>query len=163
MLDMALDIGVDMVTRFGYYDTPDFWGRKYFDRYIRLPMDKEAEMCEQAGAYLSQQQSEGLTQLVDIYKDMKVHILRDVDPVQGGEDMGLLKRKLGDKKTLMGGLNMDVHVTNASREEADELIWSTLERMAPGGRFMLYPVPGLYGGCPWEKVEWLIESWKKYA
>ena len=23
--------------------------------------------------------------------------------------------------------------------------------------------PGLYGGCPWEKVEWMIESWKKYA
>ena len=75
----------------------------------------------------------------------------------------LLKRELGDKKTLMGGLNMDVLVTNANREEVDGLIRTTIERMAPGGRFMLYPVPGLYGGCPWEKVEWMIESWKKYA
>ena len=163
MLDMVLDVGVDIVTRFGYYDTPDFWGKKYFGRYIRPPMDQEAEVCEQAGAYLSQQQSKGLTQLVDIYKQMKVHILRDVDPVQGGEDMNLLKRELGDKKALMGGLNMDMLVTNAAREEVDELIRTTIERMAPGDRFILYPVPGLYAGCPWEKVEWMIESWKQYS
>jgi hypothetical protein len=50
-----------------------------------------------------------------------------------------------------------------SRQEVDDLVRSTLQCMASGGRFMLYPIPGLYGGCPWEKVEWLIESWKKYA
>ena len=80
---MVLDIGVDMVTRFGYYDTPDFWGVKYFDQFLRPLMDEEAEACEQAGAFLSQQQSMGLCVQREIYKKMKVHVLRDVDPVSG--------------------------------------------------------------------------------
>ena len=33
--------------------------------------------------------------------------------------------------------------------------------MAPGGGFVLAPIPALYAGVPWEKVLVLIEAWKK--
>ena len=163
LLHIVLDVGVDMVTRFGYYDGPNFWSIKYFDLYLRPLMDREAELCHQAGALLSQQQSEGLTQLADIYKRMKVDILRDVDPVQGREDMDLLKRELGATKTLMGGINCDVWLANASQADIDDSVRSMLERMAPGGRFILQPIPGVYAGVPWEKVDLLINAWKKCA
>ncbi len=163
LLEMVLDLGVDIVTRFGYYDTPNFWGRQYFERYLRPLMDREGELCEQAGALLSQQQSEGLTQTVDIYRQMKVHIFRDVDPVQGHEDLALLKRELGATKTIMGGINSDLLLAHASREEVDDLVRTTLELMAPGGRYIMYPIPGVYAGVPWEKVQWLLESWRRYA
>jgi hypothetical protein len=163
LLDMVLDIGVDMVTRFGYYDGTNFWGTKYFDRYLRPIMDKEAEICHQAGALLSQQQSEALTQQAEIYKNMKVDILRDVDPVQGFEDMDFLKRELGRTKTLMGGVNLDVWLANAEQAEIERNIKDTLKKMAPGGRFILYPIPGIYAGIPWNKIEMMVNAWKKYA
>ena len=100
-------------------------------------------------ALLSQQQSEGLTQQVDLYKAMKVDVFRDIDPVQGGEDMALLKRELGATKTLMGGINGDLHLANASPEEIDDDVRRTLELMAPGGGFILHVIPGVYGGVPW--------------
>jgi hypothetical protein len=162
-LARVLEIGVDMVTRFGYYDIPDFWGRKYFDRYLRPRMDAEADLVHAAGALLSQQQSEGLTQQVDIYKAMKVDVFRDIDPVQGGEDMALLKRELGATKTLMGGINGDLHLANASPEEIDDTVRRTLELMAPGGGFILHVIPGVYGGVPWPNVLRLIECWQRYA
>ena len=162
-LARVLEIGVDMVTRFGYYDIPDFWGRKYFDRYLRPRMDAEADLVHAAGALLSQQQSEGLTQQVDIYKAMKVDVFRDIDPVQGGEDMALLKRELGATKTLMGGINGDLHLANASPEEIDDYVRRTLELMAPGGGFILHVIPGVYGGVPWPNVLRLIECWQRYA
>jgi uroporphyrinogen-III decarboxylase len=163
LLDMVLDIGVDIVTRFAYYDTPDFWGIKYFERYLKDPMDKEAELCEQSGAFLSQQQSEGLTQQVEVYKKMKVHILREVDPVQGGEDLALLKRELGSTKTLMGGVNLDVWLANAEQAEIEGKIKETMDKLAPGGRFILHPIPGIYAGTPWEKIEMMVNAWKKHA
>ena len=163
LLELVLDIGVDMVTRFGYYDGPSFWGKKYFVHYLKPIMDHEAQLCEQAGTYLSQQQSEGITQLVDVYKDMKVHVLRDVDPVQGNEDMALLKQELGSSKTLMGGVNCDIMLSSASEQEIDNMVRETLELMAPGGRFILQPIPGVYSGVPWQKVEQLIQAWKKFA
>jgi hypothetical protein len=48
-LAYALEIGIDMVTRFGYYDIPD-WGRQYFDRYLRPRMDVEADLVQPRGA-----------------------------------------------------------------------------------------------------------------
>lgn len=163
LLDIVLDIGVDMVTRFGYYDTPDFWGVKHFDQFLRPLMDEEAEACQQAGALLSQQQSMGLCAQREIYKKMKVHVLRDVDPCQGREDLALLKRELGTTKTLMGGVNCDVFLVNAQRDDVDNMVRSTIELLAPGGRFILHPIPGVYAGVPWHKVLWLIESWQRYA
>jgi hypothetical protein len=151
-----------MVTRFGYYDTPDFWGVKHFDQFLRPHMDEEAEVCEQAGAFLSQQQSKGLCAQLEVYKRMKVHVLRDVDPVQGREDMARLKRELGTAKTLMGGINCDLFLTRAGPQEVDQLVHDTLELMSPGGRFILHPIPGVYAGVPWEKVLWLIDSWRRH-
>jgi len=162
LLDRVLDVGVDMVTRFGYYDTPDFWSVAHFDRFLRPLMDREAEACEQAGAFLSQQQSEGLTRQVEVYRRMKVHVLRDVDPVQGGEDLALLKRELGASKTLMGGINCDLWLAGAAREEVDRVVGETIGLLAPGGRFILHPIPGVYAGVPWEKVLWLIEAWRRH-
>ncbi|NOZ50030.1 MAG: hypothetical protein GXP37_08305 [Chloroflexi bacterium] len=163
-LEMVLDIGdIDIVTRFGYYDIPDFWSRKYFDYYLRPRMDEEADMVHQAGTLLRQQQSKGLTQLVDIYKKMKVDILCDIDPVQGQEDMALLKRELGATKTLMGGINGDLFLANASPAEIDRTVQDTLRLMAAGGGFIMHIIPGIYSGVPWANVLSLVEAWRKYA
>lgn len=163
-LAQVLDIGgIDMVTRFGYYDIPDFWGRKYFDSCLRQRMDEEADLVHQAGGLLSQQQSKGLTQLVDIYKKMKVDVLRDVDPVQGEEDLPLLKKELGDVKTLMGGINGDVFLANASPPEIDDCVRQTLELMSAGSGFILHVIPGVYAGIPWGNVLELVQAWKRYA
>jgi len=162
-LEMVLDVGVDMVTRFGYYDTPDFWGVKYFEQFLLPLLNEEAELCHQAGALLCQQQSEGITQQVDAYGKSLVDVFRDVDPVQGNEDMALLKQKLGKTKTLMGGLNIDIWLANAEQHEVASYIRDMLELMAPGGGFILHPVPGIYAGVPWEKIMLLIQAWKRYA
>lgn len=163
-LERVLDIGdIDIVTRFGYYDTPDFWSRKYFDRYLRPLLNEEAELVHQAGALLSQQQSEGLTQLVDIYKRTDVDILRDVDPVQGREDLALLKRELGTSKTLMGGLNGDLFLANASPGEIDTCVANLIATLAPGGGFIGHIVPGIYSGVPWANVLRVVESWGRHT
>ena len=164
MLQQVLDIvPVDIITRFGYYDTTDFWGKKYFDRYLRPIMDAEADLTHQAGALLSQQQSESLTQQADLYRQMKVDILRDVDPHQGQENMAFLKQELGASKTLMGGINGDLFLPKASPEEIDRTVQDTLALMAPGGGFILHVVPGVYFTAPWDKVLALVQAWEKYA
>jgi len=162
-LEMVLDVGVDMVTRFGYYDTPDFWGVKYFEQFLLPLLNEEAELCHQAGTLLCHQQSKGITQQVTPYEKSGVDIFRDVDPVQGDEDMELLKRRLGKTKTLMGGLNVDVWLPHAEPNEIDAYIKDMIELMAPGGGFILHPIPGIYAGVPWEKILLMVQAWKRYA
>ena len=77
--------------------------------------------------------------------------------------MALLKRELGGIKTLMDGINCDIMLTGATKNEVDDLVLETIGLMAPGGRFILHPIPGVYTGVPWNKVEWLIDAWRRYA
>ena len=160
MLDIVLDVGVDVVTRFGYYDTTDFWGVRPFKECLAPLLQEECAIVHQAGACVSQQQSAGLTAQVDLWKDINVDILRDVDPVQGGEDLACLKRELGDRKTLWGAVNTDLMLANASSEEIRRTVSETVELMAPGGGFVMAPIPALYAGVPWEKMWIMIDAWK---
>ena len=77
--------------------------------------------------------------------------------------MALLKRELGATKTLMGGVNCDVWLVNATAEEIDRVMRETIELMSPGGGFIVHPVPGVYAGVPWEKILQMVQAWKKYA
>ena len=83
--------------------------------------------------------------------------------MQGEEDLPLLKRELGATKTLMGGINGDLHLANASASEIDQYVRQTLEAMASGGGFILHVIPGIYAGVPWAHVLNLVEAWQKYA
>ena len=166
-LEIVLDIGgIDIVTRFGYYDIPDFFGIKQFKQYLAPRLNQEAKICHQAGAFLSQQQSKGLTELVDVYKNIDVDILRDVDPVQGQEDMKLLKKELGDKKTIWGGINLldlgDQSDSGNKGIDVEKMVKKAFDDLAGGGGFVLYPIPGLYVEAKWEDVLKLIDVWKRY-
>jgi hypothetical protein len=94
---------------------------------------------------------------------MQVDILCDIDPVQGGEDLTVLKRELGATKTLMGGVNGDLFLAIASPEAIDRTVRDTLELLSPGGGFIMHVIPGIYSGVPWANVLRLVESWRKYA
>jgi hypothetical protein len=54
-------------------------------------------------------------------------------------------------------------LANADAAETDRVVRETIELMAPGGGFILHPIPGVYAGVPWEKVLLLVEAWKRYA
>jgi len=161
LLDIVLDIGVDVVTRFGYYDTPDFWGVRQFEEFLVPLIEEESAIVHQAGARLCQQQSKGLTQQRDVWKGLSVDILRDIDPVQGGEDLSSLKKELGARKTLWGAINADLMLANSSPEAIRQTVHETVALMAPGGGFVLAPIAALYAGVPWEKVEVMIDAWKE--
>ena len=74
-LGVVLDIGVDMVSRFGLYDGPSYWGPRYFQQYLRPLIEEETQIVHQGGALHCHGQSEGLTAYLDILRDMKVDVL----------------------------------------------------------------------------------------
>ena len=162
LLDIVLDIGVDIVTRFGYYDTPDFWGVEQFGRFLAPLLEEESQLVHQAGAFHCQQQSKGYTQQCKVWKKLSLDILRDIDPVQGGENLEFLKKELGTTKTFWGGINADLMLVNSVPVDIEKTVCDIINLMAPGGGFVLAPIPALYSGVPWEKVRVLIEAWKKY-
>jgi hypothetical protein len=90
-----------------------------------------------------------------------VDILRDVDPIQGHEDLAFLKKELGDKKTFWGGMNL-LELEGDKKPDIDSMVKNAMQSLSQGGGFVLYPIPGVYAEAKWEYVLQMIEAWKKY-
>jgi len=73
-----------------------------------------------------------------------------------------LKQQIGDRVCLMGGINAAVTVTQGSDDEICAAIDQAMEILSPGSGFILFPVDNLFCSLPWEKVELIIEQYKKH-
>jgi uroporphyrinogen-III decarboxylase len=82
------------------------------------------------------------TSNVDIFNEKKIH---------------------GDRVTIVGGVGIDYHLTERSRdEEIVERVKELIEKLAPGGRFILGPVHG-EAGTPAHKLRVMLDAAHKYG
>ena len=160
-LGVVLDVGVDVVSRFGLYDGPSYWGRKYFDAFLKPLVEEETKIVHQAGALHAQGQSEGITAYTDSFKDMELDILMGVDEVQAHDDFCRLKETFGGRKALWGGINSDVTLGEGGEKDIERAVDRAMDVLAPGGGFLLWPVWSVYHQVPWSKIETLINAWKR--
>ena len=161
-LSVVLDIGVDMVSRFGLYEGPSYWGAKYFEQYLAPLIEEETQIIHQGGALHAQGQSDGLTAYKDVFNGMSVDVLMGVDEIQARDDFEVLKSALGGRKAFWGGINSDVTLAMGSEEEIDNAVIRAMQTLAPGGGFVLWPVWSVYWQIPWSQVQTLVKVWQRH-
>lgn len=91
---------------------------------------------------------------------MGIDCITGVDPVQDQLDLGEVKREVGDRLCLMGGLNSVVMLSQWSDEQIRQAVSQAIECLAPGGGFILYPVDAIFNDQAWHKVEVLVAQWR---
>jgi hypothetical protein len=161
-LGVVLDIGVDMVSRFGLYEGPSYWGARYFERYLAPLIEEETRIVHAGGALHAQGQSDGLTAYIDILKGMSLDVLMGVDEIQGRDDFEVLKKTVGDGKSFIGGVNSDVTLGKGSEDEIGGAVLRAIRTLSRGGGLVLWPVWSVYHQIPWSQVEALIRAWRRY-
>ena len=161
-LEVVLDVGVDMVSRFGLYEGPYYWGYRYFQQYLEPLIEEETRIVHEAGVLHAQGSSEDLTAYRDLFQKMQVDILMGVDEIQGRDDFTVLKDQIGDEKAFWGGINSDVTLGEGSEGDIRNAVARAFEVLAPGGGFVLWPVWSVYHHVPWSNVEILIDCWKQH-
>ncbi|MCP4764044.1 MAG: hypothetical protein GY870_19885 [archaeon] len=88
-----------------------------------------------------------------------VHALENTSNVNIPE----IKRKFGDKITLIGGVGVDYLLTDRSRdEEVVQGVKDALRVLAPGGRYILSPVHS-ESSVPTAKLKVMLDAVKKYG
>jgi hypothetical protein len=161
-LSVVLDIGVDMVSRFGLYDGPSYWGAKYFARYLAPLIEEETQIVHQGGALHAHGQSDGLTAYTELFKGMSVDALMGADEVQGGDNFEVLARELGKQKAFWGGINSDVALATDSEEQLEQTVLRALRTLGTASGLVLWPVWSVYHQIPWSQVEALVRAWQRH-
>ena len=163
LVELALDIGVDVIQRRGWYDSPDFWGPKHFTNYLAPLIEEETQLVHQADTLHAFLLMEGHEHYFDTLSEMSVDILWGVDPLMGGVDLAKIKARLGGTKTILGGVNSEVTLTQGTEEEIRKSTRDAIAALAPGGGFVLSPIGGIWPGIPWRSVEVMSEEWEKWG
>jgi len=161
---VLLDQGVDLFVRRGWYESCELWSPSLYRRFILPGLRRDVEMAHQAGAKFGYIMSTGQTPLAELLLESGIDALIGLDPVQGKRtDFQVLKRNLGGKVCLWGGVNGFVTVELGTPEEVRAEVRSALKILAPGGGFILSPVDNVTANTEraWKNVHTLIDTWRE--
>jgi len=153
--DIVLDLGVDVFQYRGWYETPDFWGGKHFDQYVAPVLREQAKMAHEANTRFCYLLTKGHSAYLNSFENLDVDIHYGVDPIMGGVDLKEMKRRLGAKTTIAGGVNSEVTLTRGTKKEITQATREAIEACAPGGGFILAPTP-------WKNVDTMIRTAHDY-
>jgi uroporphyrinogen decarboxylase len=161
LVEILLDSPVELIVRRGWYDHGDFWSPALYEKYMAPRLQELTNMVHQGGRLMAYTMSTAMGPFLDTLARIGYDLHYHVDPVQGKADLRQVKATLGRRTALAGGMNSAVTLERGSDAEIRRAVQQAVEILAPGGRFLLEPVDGLFPTTPWHSVEVLIEAWRE--
>ena len=156
--EVAIDAGVDILMHRGWYETPDYFGGARYHEFCRPLIEKLAGLCHQAGVQLTYQRTQGNTQSIEVLRDLPIDHLWGMEPGPGLEDMAFLKREIGDRVTLWGGVETTYTLNSGSPEDCRKVVAQAIETLAPGGGFVIMPTAYAEYKAPKENFKAAIDA-----
>jgi uroporphyrinogen-III decarboxylase len=159
-IDLLIKAGVDEIVHMAWYEGTDFWTPKNYRRMIRPRLQQIIDRAHNAGIPFRYIITRGWLPIKRDILEMGIDCLSGVDPVQDRLDLADVKRELGGRLSLMGGMNSAVTLVEGSETQIRQAVDNAMRILAPGGGFILYPVCSVFCEQPWERVQLVIDQWK---
>jgi uroporphyrinogen-III decarboxylase len=159
----VLSEGVDIYIRRAWYEGCDFVTPDFFEDAILPLLKSESEMVHKYGAKFGYICSSGHIPLLDAYLESGIDVLIGIDPVEGTHtDMSVLKKKIGHRICLWGGVSGAITVERGSEKDIRDAVQLAIRTLGPKG-FILSPVDNITIDDPltWKNIGIFIEEWKK--
>jgi uroporphyrinogen-III decarboxylase len=158
--DLLIRAGVDELVHMAWYEGTDFWTPKNYRRMIRPRLQQIIDLAHNAGIPFRYIITRGWKPLRRDFLEMCIDCLSGVDPVQDNVDLAEVKRELGGRLCLMGGMNSAITLIQGTEFQIRQAVDEAMRILAPGGGFILYPVCSIACEQPWENVQLVIDQWK---
>ena len=160
---LVLEAPVDLYIRRAWYEGCDFLSPRFFRSALLPQLKAEADLAHERGAQFGYICTSGTRPLLDAYLEAGIDVLIGVDPVQGTHtDMPLLKRKLGERVCLWGGVSGALTVELGNEEEIRQAVRRAIDELGPRG-FILSPIDNITIDVPqtWRNVDIFIDEWRR--
>jgi hypothetical protein len=157
-----LNVGVDLIRRRGYYESPPFWSPELFKRYLEPLIREEIEIVHQAHLKFHYIIETGIAQLLPILSELDIDLLDGMDPIANPIDLDVVRKAFANT-CIRGGMSEAVTLSQGTTEEIRKEVKRSIEKLAPGGGFIFGTIYSILTKETWErKVPILIKSWNKY-
>ena len=162
-MKIVLSGQVDLYIRRAWYEGCDFVTPRFYRQAILPRLKAEVELAHEHGARFGYICSSGLKPMHDLFSESGIDVLIGIDPIQGTHtDMSLIKRALGQRICLWGGVSGAVTVEQGTEAEIRAAVREAIAALGPRG-FILSPVDNITLDLPqtWTNVGILIDEWQK--
>ena len=151
---------VDIIVQRGWYASTNFWSPRLFNKYMYPHIKTLASLAHQHGKKYAYVMTTGVEAFGPLLAEAGVDILYFVDPVQDRITLERARELLGDRMTLVGGIN-SLSLASGDRQRIRWEVQQAIRVLGPTHRFILHPVDALFPDTPWSGVETMIEAWQE--
>ena len=161
-MEIVLSTDIDLYIRRAWYEGVDFVIPKFFQHEVLPRLKAEVALAHERGAKFGYICSSGTKPMLDFYNEAGIDVLIGIDPIQGTyTDMPLMKKKIGERVCLWGGVSAAVTVEQGSEAEIRSAVRQALKTLGPKG-MILSPVDNLTvdESSTWNNIDIFIDEWK---
>jgi hypothetical protein len=157
---IALDLGVDIIRRNGFYESCDFFSPDFLRRMLGARLREEAEVVHQAGKVIGYTMLTGYTPLADHLGATGIDCLIVPDPFFRGEQPQRLTAELGDRMSFWTGPSDTIQMPWDDQEAVRKAVRDTFSIFGRLG-LILTVCSSAKAPHPWANALAMIDEWKK--
>ena len=151
---------VDVVRRYGWYESADFWSPAIFAKFAAPFIQRIIKLVHQAGLPCYYEMCTGVAPMLPELAKLNFDCLGALEPVCTGQDIGKIVKVLGDKKSFWTGLSAPLHIGRGTPADVRKAVRKAFETFGYRG-FLLSAVPSIRKHWPWENVEAMMDEYRK--
>jgi hypothetical protein len=157
-LEVALDLGVDMVERRGWYESADFWNPALFESLAAPLLVPEIEATYRAGAAHVYLMDTGVAPLLPQLASIPFDCLHGLEPAYTNLDQKELRRRLPGK-SVWGGISGPEDLGRGTPESVRQAVEKAFADYGRVG-FLLGMAVGIREDWPEENLAACEEAWR---
>lgn len=158
--EIALDLGVDMVRRNGFYESTDFYGPAMLERFLAGPLRKEIAAVHAAGRPIGYTLLTGITPQLGHLAVLDFDCIMSPDIFMPGADGNRFRAQLGDRKSFWTGPSDTIQMPWDRPEDVRRAVRRVFEVFGRTG-LLLTPCSSSKAVFPWDNVVAMVDEWKK--
>ena len=155
----AVEAGADVIV-FGddYADkNSTLMSPKHFREFVLPGLKRCVDAAHDAGAFVVKHTDGNIMGVLDMIVETGIDALNPLEP-PAGMDIGLIKRKYGDRIALIGNIDCGYLLSQAPVEEVRQVTRQTIEIASPGGGYMLSSSNSIHSSVRPENLLAMVET-----
>ena len=162
LTELALEAGVDLVQRRGWYEVPTYWGPERYREYLAPLVEEETDLVHRAGKLHCYLLPEGQGDYAPILKDMGLDAIMGIDPrMIGRGDMAWLAEELGATKSFWGGVDAELTLESEDPTAIEDAVRSAITTLGHQGGLVLGAL--IFQNISAKSILYMIDAWRKHC
>jgi len=158
--EIAVDLGVDMVRRNGFYESCDYYSPEMLERFLGKRIREEIQLVHEAGKVIGYTLLSGLMPMLDYLATLDFDCLFCPDVFLKGADAHKINAKLGGKMAFWTGPSDTLHMPWDRPGEVRKAVRHVFEAFGKRG-LVITPCSSSKAVFPWENLLAMVEEWKR--